>query len=295
MALTKEQLAVVAEARTSSGGRLPAGVVARLVADGLPMAELMLGLVPMAQKHAIPPISNFFVGAIALGESGALYFGANYEFPGQALSFTVHAEQAVVTEALGYDERGIRMLAVSAPPCGYCRQFLNELTTAAELQILLPDKPAARLTDLLPNAFGPSDLGIASGLMSPQDHQLVLVETLDPASKPDADPLIAAALAAANKCYAPYSSSYAGVALRAKDGSIYSGSLAENAAFNPTMSPIEAAIVRLAIDGGHRYGDITDAVLVEVQGASVSQVAATRAVLSGISSVPLRVYDAVAG
>ena len=62
--------------------------------------------------------------------SGNLYFGANYEFPGQALSFTVHAEQAATMHAISFGETGIDLLAVSAAPCGYCRQFLNELTTA---------------------------------------------------------------------------------------------------------------------------------------------------------------------
>jgi cytidine deaminase len=247
--------------------------------------QLMLALIPLAQKDAIPPISNFFVGAVALGASGSIYFGANYEFVGQALSFTVHGEQAATAYAISCGETGMQKLAVSATPCGYCRQFLYELTTASTLQILLPDTPPTLLTSLIPNAFGPSDLGVTAALMSPQSHGM----TLSPAPS---DPVVKAALAAANASYAPYTFDYAGVVLKTSDGGIFTGSLAENAAFNPSMSPLEAAVVSLVISGGKSYNDIIDAVLVEAAGSKASQVAATQAVLSAITSVPLRVYQA---
>ncbi len=268
-----------------AGGYLPDTEVAKIVAAGTPVEQLLLELIPFAQKFAIPPISNFFVGAVALGTSGSIYFGANYEFTGEALSFCVHGEQAVTAHAMSFGETGLEMLAVSAAPCGYCRQFLYELTTASTLQILVPNGVPTLLPALLPAAFGPSDLGVAAALMSPQSHGLTL---------PSPDPVAAAALAAANNAYAPYSHSYAGVALRTSDGGIYSGSVAENAAFNPSMSPLEAAIVSLVISGRKSYADIADAVLVEVRDAVASQVDATRAVLASITSVPLRVWSAAA-
>ncbi len=286
MPLSQEQIEIVQAARRESGGYVPAAVVARFVAEGIPIDRLMLDLIPVAQTYAIPPISNFRVGAVSLGSSGALYFGANYEFVGEALSFSVHGEQAATAEAISFGETGLDKLAVSAAPCGYCRQFLYELATASKLEILLPKTPPARLTSLLPDAFGPGDLGVTAALMSPQDHHLKLI---DPAP---ADPVTEAALRAANASYAPYSHSYAGVALRTGDGCVYSGSVAENAAFNPSLSPLEAAIVSLVISGGRGYGDITDVVLVEVAGAAASQVAATKAVLAAITAVPLRVCAA---
>jgi cytidine deaminase len=272
--------------REALNGYLPAAAVDRIVASGGSLEQLMLDLIPKAQKFAIPPISNFFVGAVAHGLSGSLYFGCNYEFPGQALSFSVHGEQAATAHALSYGETGIDMLAVSAPPCGYCRQFLYELTTASTLRIILPNKPTTLLTDLLPGAFGPADLGVTAGLMSPQSHGMTL---------PSADDLAMAALQAANSSYAPYSFSYAGVALKTNDGSIYAGSVAENAAFNPSLSPLEAAIVALTIKGGKKYSDITDAVLVEAAGSRASQIGVTQAVLSTMTKVGLRVFEAVAG
>ncbi|MEA2328193.1 MAG: cytidine deaminase [Thermoanaerobaculia bacterium] len=281
--LSNEQLYEVESACQSAGGYVPAAIVERIVATGVPLDQLMLGLIPRAKQFAIPTISNFFVGAVAHGVSGNLYFGANYEFPGQALSFTVHGEQAATAHAISFDETGIDLLAVSAAPCGYCRQFLNELTTASKLQIILPDTPATPLTALLPNAFGPTDLGVTAALMSPQSHGMTLDST---------DELIDAGLEAANTSYAPYSLSYAGVALKTSDGSIYTGGVAENAAFNPSMSPLEAAIVTLTINGRKKYIDIIDAVLVEAAGSKACQIDATRDVLATITKVPLRVYEA---
>lgn len=267
-------------------GMIPAAEVDEFLRkSGMTIDQLMLALIPEAQKFAIPPISNFFVGAVALGLSGSLYFGANYEFVGQALSFTVHGEQAATAHAISRGETGMQKLAVSAAPCGYCRQFLYELTTASKLLILLPKKPPALLTSLIPDAFGPGDLGVTAALMSPQSHGMKLSET-------DYDPVVQAALKAANASYAPYTFDYAGVALKTRDGGIFTGSVAENAAFNPSMSPLEAAVVSLVISGGKSYGDIADAVLVEAAGSKASQVAATRAVLSAITSVPLRSYQA---
>jgi len=284
-ALSNEQISEIESACQSAGGYLPAAVVDRIVASGVSLEQLMLALIPFAQKFAIPPISNFFVGAVSHGLSGSLYFGANYEFPGQALSFTVHGEQAATAHAISFNETGIDLLAVSAAPCGYCRQFLYELTTASKLQIILPNTPTTLLTTLLPDAFGPADLGVTAALMSPQAHGMTLDEP--------ADGVTQAALDAANSSYAPYSFSYAGVALKTKDGGIYTGSVAENAAFNPSMSPLEAAVVTLTINGGKKYSDIVDAVLVEAANSKASQIGATRDVLGTITNVPLRVYQAI--
>ena len=285
MTLSNQQIADIQSACQASGGYVPAAVVSRLVASGMPLEQLMVELIPLAKRFAIPTISNYFVGVVARGLSGNLYFGANYEFPGQALSFTVHAEQAAIAHAISFGETGIDMMAVSAAPCGYCRQFLYELTTASTLRIILPDASTKLLTALLPDAFGPADLGVTAALMSPQAHGMTLATPTDKVTS--------AALQAANTSYAPYSLSYAGVALQTSDGSIYTGSVAENAAFNPAMSPLEAAVVALVINGRKKYSNITDAVLVEAAASQASQIGATRDVLGVITKVPLRVYQAV--
>jgi cytidine deaminase len=291
--LPAEHGAQLEDALSSPGGYVPAAVVAAIVKSGVSIDELMLALVPRAKEYAIPPISNFKVGAVALGTSGSLYFGANFEYVGEALSLCVHGEQAATAHAISYGETGLQKLAVSAAPCGYCRQFLYELSTAATLSVLVSGAPAASLTSLLPLAFGPGDLGVEAALMSPQAHGLTLVESdgsVHGRASPDA--LVEAALVAANASYAPYSFSYSGVALKTASGAFFAGSYAENAAYNPSMAPLEAALVSLVIRGGAAYTDVVDAVLVEVVGAKASCSDVTRAVLRSISGVELRVRGA---
>jgi cytidine deaminase len=250
--------------------------------SGWEMRRVMLGLLDVARLYARAPISKFCVGAVAEGLSGNLYYGANMEFVGEALSFTIHAEQSATANAWTHGETGLQSLAISSAPCGHCRQFLYELTTAKTLRIFLPDRPPTTLTNLLPDAFEPRDLGVQGGLMRPEDHQLLL---------PTDDPVTLAALAAANISYAPYSKGYAGVALLTTDGQVYSGPYAENVAFNPSISPMETALARLNICG-RTYDDIQRAALVEAEGSPCSQVDVTRNVLNFVSEVELTVARA---
>ena len=241
----------------------------------------MRTLLPEAAKFAKPPISNFFVGAVVRGTTtGTLYFGANLEFSGEALSFTVHAEQSAVTNAWLHGEHGIDLLAVTAPPCGYCRQFLNEIATADTLAISINDEELHPLSYFLPHSFGPGALGVSERLMLPADHRLAISET---------DDLALEALRAANLSYAPYSRAFAGVALRLDDGTIAIGAYAENAAFNPSMSPLQVALSSLNLAGGD-FAKIEEAVLVEAEPAI--HASATRTVLATVSRAPLRVIRA---
>jgi len=274
-----------ASASASFRGTITAADAAHLAQQlGVTVDQLMLNLVPFAALYAEPVISNFKVGAVARGLNGNLYYGANIEFKSEALSFTVHAEQAAAVKAWMQGETGLSVLAVSAAPCGYCRQFLFELTSAAVLKILLPNAKPDSLAELLPDAFGPRNLGMTGGLMQAENHHLRVNSQ---------DPIVQAALAAANMSYAPYSRGYSGVALANTDGGIYSGAYAENAAFNPSMSPMQAAVSQLNIDGGNLRG-IERAVLVEVENSVPSQVHSSRAVLNSISDVPLEVCYAAA-
>ena len=115
---------------------LPRADVARLIASrGLrSAAELLPLLASSAKPLSGCLISGFEVGAAALGESGAVYLGTNVEFPGHQLQQSIHAEQFVVANAHAHGERGLVRLCVNAPPCGLCRQFLQELPNAGALQ-----------------------------------------------------------------------------------------------------------------------------------------------------------------
>ena len=247
--------------------------------------NLLLLLVPFAQCYAIPPVSDYPVGVIARGKTGNAYFGANMEYKGTALSFTVHGEQSATTNAWLNGEQGLVSIAISAAPCGYCRQFLYEITTAATLEVLLVGQPPEMLTDLIPQAFGPNDLGVTAALMSPENHGL----KLDP---PPTDPFVQAALAAANASYAPYTNGYAGVAISTASGATYTGRYAENAAFNPSMSPLESALTMWSF-GGNTNDAIKKAVLVEAPSLA-DQADVTAEVLATVSSAQLQVYKATA-
>lgn len=243
--------------------------------------ELMLKLLPLASLYACPPISKFKVGAVSRGVSGNLYLGANMEFLGQALSMSIHAEQSAVNNAWLNGEFGLSNIAINYLPCGYCRQFLNELVTASSLKILLPNQPTRMLNDLLPEPFSPNDLGIEGGLMMTQNHNLQLYENSN-------DAVVIAALSAANQSYAPYSKGYSGIALFTTDNKIYTGRYAENVAFNPSMSPLQSALSQLNL-GGSLYQDIQRAVLVEKAAAECSQIDVTRNVLKSVCNLELEV------
>jgi cytidine deaminase len=251
---------------------------------GESVGDLLLLLVPFAQCYALPPVSDYPVGVIAQGKTGNAYFGANMEYKGTALSFTVHGEQSATTNAWLNGEQGLANIAISAAPCGYCRQFLYEITTAATLEVLLVGRPPELLTDLIPQAFGPNDLDVTAALMSPENHGL----KLDP---PPTDPVVQAALAAANASYAPYTNGFAGVAISTASGATYTGRYAENAAFNPSMSPLESALTMWSF-GGNPNDAIKKAVLVEASSLA-GQADVTAEVLATVSSVQLQVYKAI--
>jgi len=252
--------------------------------EGASIDQVALLLLPLAALFAHAPVSDFVVGAVSVGLSKALYFGANLEVVGRRLGVTVHAEQAAVANAWTNGETGLSALAVSAAPCGFCRQFLNELEAAESLAILLPGQRAETLAKLLPGAFGPKDLGIETRLMQREHHHLKASQALDDTGR--------AALDAANASYSPYTRTFAGLALRLQRGAIVSGRYAENAAYNPSLSAVGAALSQLALSD-QPFSDIAEAVLVEAPGKA-SQADFTREVLGGICRAPLAVYPAMA-
>lgn len=257
--------------------------------------HVMMMLVPVAQQYARVPISNYYVGAVALGVTTKnLYFGSNFEFDHEALSFSVHAEQSALTNAMLNGEQGLESIAISAAPCGYCRQFLYETVTAEKLEIITQvkkpngsgDITMRKLTDLLPEPFGPHDLGVTGGLMEFQSHDLVTDE--------DEDPLVKAGLKAANGSYAPYTNDYSAVALEiGPELAIYAGCHCEDAAYNPSMSPLESALTFANMNRPPQSNlEIKRAVLVESV-SKISQKGATETVLSAYApSIKLEYVEA---
>lgn len=257
-------------------GQVPASEVeAILAAEHKTPGDLMVELLPVAQLYARPPISQYRVGAVVRGASGSLYFGANLEVPGEMLGFSVHGEQSAVANAYLHEERGLAALAVTAAPCGHCRQFLNELANAAELEVILQGSAPARLGLLLPASFGPDKLDVHERMF---ENRPVDLEPITPCD----DEIARAALHAASRSYAPYTKAYSGVAIRSAKGAVYQGSYLENVAYNPSLSPLQSALAGL-IMAGEQFADIADVVLAELEAAPISQMTATRAVLGGIA------------
>lgn len=243
--------------------------------------QLLRDLVPLAQTYSLTPISQFRVGAVVLAGSGAIYLGANLEFSHQALGQTVHAEQAAISNAWHHDETRLTKLAVSATPCGHCRQFINELAQADQLQVYLPDNQCYRFSSLLPLSFGPTNLGVSENLMDSVPHDM------KPATS--VDELQIKAIAAANRSYSPYSKSPSGIALQTKNG-IYTGRYAENCAYNPSLSPLQSALIAIHF-ANDNINEIVAAVLVESATAQVSQRSATENLLTKLGKSPLSHYS----
>jgi cytidine deaminase len=246
--------------------------------------ELISKLLPLAAARAIAPVSGYKVGCVCRGESGNLYFGSNIEFPGEDLSATIHAEQAAIANAIAFGETGIKAMMVSAPPCGGCRQFIKELHGAEKLRIYLPNRDPLLLNDLLPSGFGPGDLKSDSRLMNSEPQAMELIDDTE-------DKLVLKALEAASKSYAPYSGCYSAVALETNRGFTFIGLYAENAAYNNSLLPMQAAIAVL-IMRAERYADIGRAVLVQTRNAKIDLAAATVQTFKSISQLPLEIFYA---
>jgi cytidine deaminase len=270
-ALAVEVTAILAQSRDPRDGLvIKAATAAELVErHGLAdIRELMLLLVPFARTVARPLISNFFIGAVALErETGDLVIGGNVEFPGANLGEAIHGEQFLSARVFS---RGTSIAAIAleaAPPCGHCRQFLAEFQHGLDLDILTLKGHRIGLRALLPWAFSPADLGEA-GVTSLATGSVRQELTVLRSEVGDALELLEAVVAAGRRAYVPYSRAPSAVALVAADGSIVTGAALENAAFNPSLGPLQVALVNW-IAAGRAYDEIELAVLGGVEGGAV--------------------------
>lgn len=215
--------------------------------------QLMQELIPIAREHARASISNYRVGTVVQGISGDFYLGFNIEFPEVPLVQTVNAEICAVINAFSHGERGLRCIAGFNAPAGSVRQFLYELPSGGDLRVMLPDR-TLKLKVLLPSSFGPKEMGQTGAFMNSPRNNLQLLE-------PDRDSVVEHALEAACLAYAPYSHCPSGVALATEEQS-FAGSYCENAAFNPSLSPLQGALISLYAHG-HNHSEIKRVVLVE--------------------------------
>lgn len=113
-----------------------------------------------ARKTAWAPYSNFYVGAALLTRSGRVFRGCNVENASYGL--TICAERNAVFQAVSAGETEFVAMAVAGPPgrgtppCGACRQVLNEFGPHLPIIFRGAGKRLRmlRVDQLLPEAFG---------------------------------------------------------------------------------------------------------------------------------------------
>lgn len=126
--------------------------------------EALLTEARAARERAYAPYSEFRVGAALLTDDGRVVPGANVECASYGLSMC--AERTAVFRAASEGVRRLAAVAVVASnqeptwPCGGCRQVLYEF--GPDMLVISEglggQRQERKLTELLPDAFGPADL-----------------------------------------------------------------------------------------------------------------------------------------
>lgn len=144
-------------------------------------AERLIAAAREAAAHAHAPYSRFAVGAAVLLSDGQIVTGANVENASYGLSLCAEtvaiaaasasgrlADVVAVGVIGGMMDAGDRATGdTPVRPCGRCRQVLNEAAQMGGRDLIVhcgaaegPTVETYRLSQLLPDAFGPADLGI---------------------------------------------------------------------------------------------------------------------------------------
>lgn len=120
--------------------------------------------------YSYTPYSHFKVGAALLGKNGEIYTGCNIE--NAAYTPTNCAERTAIFKAVSEGVREFEAICIVGgpegklvdytPPCGVCRQVMMEFCDPDHFRIILAkskdDYRIYKLTDLLPQGFGPGSL-----------------------------------------------------------------------------------------------------------------------------------------
>jgi cytidine deaminase len=132
-----------------------------------------------ASARAYAPYSLFAVGAALRTKSGRIYTGANLENASSGLSICAEASALAAANAAG--DLDIEVIAVVGfafkdpvsasqvvTPCGSCRQLIAEAAQLAKTDVRvlccngdLSNIAVSTISELLPDAFGPENLGVS--------------------------------------------------------------------------------------------------------------------------------------
>jgi cytidine deaminase len=150
--------------------------------------------------NAYAPYSGFAVGAAVRTKSGEIFTGANLENAAYGLGMC--AEVAAITESNSKGDYNIEAIAVVGhrfadpadasqivTPCGRCRQLIFEASQIAKTEVRvfscsgdLEHIHEATIAELLPEAFGPKNLGLESSWPQMRDDLIRRVKQLQKAS-----------------------------------------------------------------------------------------------------------------
>jgi cytidine deaminase len=127
----------------------------RTLEKGASLREAALG----ALNSAHAPYSNFPVGAALRTRNGQVITGCNVE--NSAFGLAICAETLAMAYAVSQGLTDFEEIAIATddteptPPCGACRQVLNEFAPNIKISSYTRDGKEAvwRLNELLPHAF----------------------------------------------------------------------------------------------------------------------------------------------
>lgn len=142
--------------------------------------EQLIESARQAATNAHAPYSRFGVGAALLMRDGSVVTGCNFENASYGLSLCAETVALATANSEGRLRDVVEVAVIggsitdagltgTAPvsPCGRCRQVLNEAAQLGGRDLVIHCAAAEgdavstyRLSELLPHAFGPADLGL---------------------------------------------------------------------------------------------------------------------------------------
>ena len=160
-------MAVVVAANAVSRAQEPQNPSKRERTMAEPDSKTLQGMAERAKAisdKAYCPYSKFRVGAVVLTEDGQMFEGCNVENASYGL--TICAEHNAVFQMVAQAKRSIVAVVIYTPtakpsaPCGACRQVINEFGPDTLIMSVCdgPDVLKKKLSELLPDAFGPANL-----------------------------------------------------------------------------------------------------------------------------------------
>jgi cytidine deaminase len=124
----------------------------------MPTDHELLARAEAAASRAYAPYSHFLVGCAVLARDGTVVEGVNVENASYPLG--VCAERTALARAVaqGYGPGDLSVAAITASPCGGCRQWLLELRL--DRVVFRNGDRVVTMTpaELLPESFDASDL-----------------------------------------------------------------------------------------------------------------------------------------